>query len=310
VNRVGERVREAVWGPETGARLYVAHVLLSVLIGTRIVFGPYRQLAHLPHALFEPVPLLGFLPNMPPLAVIAGLQVVGGLAALAAALRKRPRLAFALAWGCYLVLAGLRGSRGKVLHNDLLLLWTSVPFLFAKLDVSLRDRTPRRDTGWTVRTAIAIATLVYFFAGYHKVRRSGIDWAIGDNVRYVMLWGPSVGKAAWEGLAHFVADHAWAYRSIGAMTLVFELTMPLAAVKKKLAPLYGLVAVGLHVATYLVLGLDYWAWACTVLILFYDWPDLLDRWRRRRSGAQAGPRSEVGCSPVAASIDPHTEVSR
>ena len=36
-----------------------------------------------------------------------------------------------LAWGCYLVLAGLFGSRGKVMHNDLLLLWTAVPFLQA-----------------------------------------------------------------------------------------------------------------------------------------------------------------------------------
>ena len=149
--------------------------------------------------------------------------MIGGPAALAAALRRRPRLAFAVAWACYLALAGLRGSRGKVLHNDLLLLWSSVPFLFASVDVSLRDRERRRDLGWTIRSATAIAAVIYCIAGYHKLRRSGFEWAIGDNVRYVMVWGPSVGHATWGALATWVADHAWAYKLTGAFILGFEL---------------------------------------------------------------------------------------
>ena len=247
---------------------------------------------------------------MPPLAVIAGLQVVGGLAAVAAALRKRPRVAFPVAWACYLVLAGLRGSRGKVLHNDLLLLWTSVPFLFASVEVSLRDRQRRRDLGWTLRSATAIAAVIYFIAGYHKLRRSGLEWAIGDNVRYVMVWGPSVGHAKWGALALWVANHAWAYKFTGALILGFELTMPLTLFRRRLQPWYALVAVSLHVATYMFLGLDYWAWACTVLILFIDWPD---RWSGGAGGGtvpRVEPSGEIGCSPVAASIDPHTEDPR
>ena len=97
------------------------------------------------------------------------------------------------------MLAGLRGSRGKVLHNDLLLLWASAPFLLAPVAVDVRDRVARRRYGWPIRVAMVITALVYFFAGYHKLRRSGIDWVLGDNMRYVMLWGPSIGEAQLGG---------------------------------------------------------------------------------------------------------------
>jgi hypothetical protein len=270
-------VDDALFGPEAGARLLFVHTALAALIGLRIVLGPYRQLAGMPDALFEPVDVLSFLGGMPPLWVITTLQVVGGLAALAAILRRQPRLAFGVAWVCYLVLAGLRGSRGKVLHNDLLLLWVTVPFLLAPIEARWTDREPRRRTGWPIRSAMVIAALVYALAGYHKLRRSGLDWAIGDNVRWVMLWGPTIGEAKWHSFAEWVGEHWWAYKGTGAFILAFELTFPLALVWRRLQPGYAVVGVSLHVATYLFLGLDYWAWALTILILFIDWPALMAR---------------------------------
>ena len=181
----------------------MVYVGLSALIGVRIAAGSYRQLADTPAALVEPVPFLGFLDTMPSAEVFVAIQVVGTLAAAAAVaaalLRRRPQLAFAVAWVCYLVLAGLRGSRGKVLHNDLLLLWVSAPFLLAPPVRDVRDRIPRRRWGWPIRVAIVITALIYFFAGYHKLRRSGPEWAYGDNMRYVTLWGPSIGSPRLAG---------------------------------------------------------------------------------------------------------------
>lgn len=273
---------DALWGPETGARLLVVHTGLAAVIGLRIVLGSYRQLADTPGALFDPVPILAWAPSMPPVWAFVALQVVGGAAAVAAVARRRPRLAFAVAWVCYLVLAGFRGSRGKVLHNDLLLLWASVPFLLAPVSVAWHDRERRREYGWPVRSAMVIAALAYFLAGYHKVRRSGLDWAIGDNVRYVMLWGPSVGAAKWDAMATWIGSHLWASKATGAFILAFELSFPVALLRRRLQPLYALVAVVLHITTYLFLGLDYWAWALTVLLLFVDWPTVVDQMRERR----------------------------
>jgi hypothetical protein len=77
------------------------------------------------------------LERMPPREVIVALQIVGWSRRCRAA-PTWPRAAFAVAWVCYLVLAGLRASRGKVLHNDLLLLWMSA---------RVPARAPSRDAG-------------------------------------------------------------------------------------------------------------------------------------------------------------------
>ncbi|HEY8527198.1 MAG TPA: hypothetical protein VIL48_19675 [Acidimicrobiales bacterium] len=300
MSRLRAWVDDTLWGPETAARLTVVHVGLAALIGIRIVAGPYRRLADTPDALVDPVPFLGWLNGMPSGWVFVVIQVVGGLAALAAVLRRHPRLAFALAWLCYLVLAGLRGSRGKVLHNDLLLLWASAPFLLAPVAVDLRDRIARRGYGWPVRVAMVVTVLIYLFAGYHKLRRSGIDWAFGDNMRYVMLWGPSIGATPWEAGARWVGEHAWAAKATSTAILGVELLCPLVLVWKRLRVWFVLAAVGLHLGTYVLLGLDYWAWALTVPLLFIDWPAVVERVRDHRAGRRAGTSGAPPDAPDAA----------
>ena len=281
---------DTLWGPETASRLVAVHVGLSALIGVRIVAGSYRQLADTPEALVDPVPFLGFLDTMPSAQAFVALQAVGGLAALAAVLRKRTRWTYAIAWLCYLVLAGLRGSRGKVLHNDLLLLWASAPFLLAPVAVDIRDRVARRGYGWPIRVAMLITVAVYLFAGYHKLRRSGPEWVYGDNMSFVMLWGPSIGDTPWESAARWVGDHPWAGRATAASIIGLELAAPLVLVFKRLQPWFALAAIGLHAGTWLLLGLDYWAWAITVPLLFVDWPAVaagLRSWRAARSAPSA-----------------------
>ncbi|MDX6232600.1 MAG: hypothetical protein QOH68_1584 [Nocardioidaceae bacterium] len=283
MSRVRLAVHEALWGPETGRRLLVVHSGLAVLIALRVALGPYRRLAGQPKALFDPVPILGWLDHMPGTAVIAALQVVGTLAAIAAASRRWPRQSFAVAWLCYLVLVGLRGSRGKVLHNDLLLLWTSAAFLLAPAAVTWSDRARRRVNGWPIRLATIVTALIYFFAGYHKLRRSGIDWVLGDNMRYVMLWGPSVGQAKGQAIAEWIGQHLVVAKATAAGILGVELTFPFAIFVPKVRPLFAVAAVALHTMTFVLLGLDYWAWAAAVPLILVDWPAVVDRVHARRS---------------------------
>ena len=109
-----DRLDDLLWGPETGGRLVFTHMALSALIGLRIVLRPCRKLADTPDALFDPVPFLGFLGGMPSTWVIVALQVIGGpqppLAFRCAAILG---LTYAVAWVCYLVLAGLFGQPGQ-----------------------------------------------------------------------------------------------------------------------------------------------------------------------------------------------------
>src|SRR3546814_17615798 len=86
-----------------------------------------------------------------------------------------------------------------------------------------------------------------------------------------MLWGPSVGQAAWEGLATWVAERDWASRATGAFILAFEVTFPVVLFRRSLQPLYALVAVSLHIMNWVLLGLDYWEWDLPCVILQVDW---------------------------------------
>jgi hypothetical protein len=269
--RVKRFFDDALFGPETGRRLVLVQSALAVLIAVRIGLGPYRELAALPDALFDPAPVLGFLSSMPSAGAIGAVQVVGVVAALLAAFRRWPRQTFAIAWVCYLVLAGLRGSRGKVLHNDLLLLWTSAVFLLAPVRVSIEDREPKREHGWPVRVAIVVIALVYFFAAYHKLRRSGIGWVTGDNMSYLLRWGPAIGEPALPGLADFIAGSNVLSRLTAGLLLGVEVAFPLVIWWRWLRPWFALAAAGLHAGTWFLLGLDYWAWALTVPIVLVDW---------------------------------------
>ncbi|MGE0796602.1 MAG: hypothetical protein AB7H43_14760 [Acidimicrobiia bacterium] len=280
-------VDDALWGAGTPRRLAFVRSGLAVVIGLRVGLGSYRQLAELPDALFDPVPVLGLLDGMPSAGTIVAIQVVGVVAAGLAAFRRWPRATFAVAWLAYLVLAGLRGSRGKVLHNDLLLLWTSAALLLAPAvgrGAGAHDRRPSRAFGWPVRTATAVGALVYFFAGFHKLRRSGPGWVLGDNIQWVMRWGPSVGSSPLQGLTDWVGAHSLAAIVSAAFIVGVELTFPLVIWHPRVRPLYAAAAVVLHVGTWLLLGLDYWAWALTMPLLLVDWPAVLDRVRAGRDG--------------------------
>jgi len=180
------------------------------------------------------------------------------------------------------VLAGLRGSRGKVLHNDLLLLWVGAVFVFAPVSATWRDERESRTHGWPVRVAIVVISLVYFFAGYHKLRRSGIDWVTGDNMSYILRWGPAIGEPAWPGLSQAISDSPALSRMTAALLLGVEIAFPLVIWWRWLRPWLALAAAGLHLGTWFLLGLDYWAWALTVPLVLIDWPSLYARSRKGR----------------------------
>ncbi|MGH9025178.1 MAG: hypothetical protein ACRDWD_03535 [Acidimicrobiia bacterium] len=285
--RLLRRLDDALSGPESGARLLVVWTGLAVLIALRVALGPYWQLAGQPPALFRPVPFLRWLDSMPALGVIVAIQVVGTALAVASALGWRRRLVFILAWVCFLLLAGMRASRGKILHNDLVLLFASVPFLAAPEDVRYSDGTPNRRFGWPVRSALAVIALSYFLTGYWKLRNSGLDWVTSDNLRWVLWWGPATAESRVDWIAEFVAQRPWLSHLGAAGILGFELLFPVVLFWPRIRPLFAVGAVVFHAGTYLVLGLDYWSYAAVAVLLLVDWPRVWLRVARRRRPSPA-----------------------
>ena len=285
-----------LFAPGTGHRLAVLRTGLVALIGARVALGPYRALAGQPHALFRPVPFLRVLPGMPPLGVMIALQIVGAGAALVFLLGRPRRAPLVVAWASLLVLAGLRGSLGKILHNDVLLVLATVPVLLAPLDARLGDRRPSVRYGWPVRAALVVVAGSYLFTAYWKLRYSGAAWVTSDNIRFILAEAARSGRAPTMALSTFIGDRAWLSHLTGAAILGGEVLFPLVLVWRRLWPVAAVWAVVMHAGTWVALGLDYWVHLAVVLLVIVDWTAVPDRLpgrvlnRTARSPAAASPR--------------------
>ena len=279
------RFRVWLFGPGSELQLTAVVTGLAVLIGVQLAFFPWAELALLPRGLFRPVPILFFLRDMPPAGVIIGLQIVGvGAAVLAAAGWRRPTTLL-LAWLPYLMLASLRASRGKIQHNDLLLLIGSVPFLLAPATRWLHRATTARSVrwGWPVHTAVTYVAASYFFTGLRKLTLSGIAWVTSDNMRWILYAGAN-SKAKMPALAVFVADRPWLAHLSAFYVIGFELAFPFLLLSRRTRPALVAMAFVFHGATWLMLGLDYWKYAFVVTLLLVDWAPLVLRMRRAVPG--------------------------
>lgn len=269
--RAARAVDRRLFGEGTAHRLAMVRTGLAVTIGLRVALGPYADLAGQPAALFDPPSLLTWMPAMPSRSVLVGVQLVAAVAALAAALHRRPRATFAVAWLGLLVLAGLRGSLGKVLHNDVLLLLAAVPLLGAPPRARIGDRSRSIRFGWPAEAAVVVVAVAYFASGAQKLFHSGLDWVTGDNMRWVMYQSAGGSLAPTDTLARAVADRAWLATAAAAAVVAVELAAPLLLVARRFRPWYAAAVVALHLGTWLTLGLDYWAWALTAAVVLPAW---------------------------------------
>lgn len=310
------RVEGWLYPAETEFRLSAVATGLAALMGLQMAFFPWSELAALPPSLFRPVPLLWFLDTMPSAAVIVTIQVVGVVAAVLAAVGWRRPATFALAWLPYLALAGLRASRGKIQHNDLLLLIAAVPFLAAPATRWLHraSMTPSRRWGWPIRAALTVVAGAYFFTGLRKLLASGLAWVASDNMRWILYAGAN-GKAKVPEVAFFVADRPWLAHLAAAGVMAFELGFPFLMLWRRTRPALVVLAFAFHGGTWLTLGLDYWKYAFVVTLLLVDWhrPHArMSGWTNRTpksstpSSAWPSPAASATTRPSSSSCGPPT----
>jgi len=271
--------RLRLFGPGTARRMLVTQVALAAVIGLRVALGPYLDLAGQPAALFRPVWFLRPLDAMPGPAAIVALQVVGTAAAALAVGGWRRRASFPVAWVSLVVLAGLRSSRGKFMHNDALLLLAAVPFLLAPA-ARWRDQARSVRFGWPVHTATVVVAGAYLFSGLAKVLHSGPAWIFTDNLRYVLYQAADSGKVHFPDVTTWLAGQAGLAHWLAAGVLLFELTFAAVLLGgRRTATAYAAGAVTLHAGTWLALGLDYWAWAAVAAVVLVDWSPVVERGR-------------------------------
>jgi hypothetical protein len=269
------RVDRWLFAPGAGSQVWALRTGLAALFAVRLVFNDYRDLAGQPPALFRPPPLWRWLDQMPSADVLVLVQVVGAGLAVLAVLRVLPRLTFPGAWLCFVFLEGLIASRAKIQHNELLPILAAVPLLAAPAEVTWRDHEPRARHGWPARVALVVVAGTYFFCGLAKVVSSGPSWVLSDNMRWVLASGARSSRPSAPELAQFIADHDLLAHAIAFASLGLELTFLVVLFRPRTRPWYALAAVALHTGIWFTLGLDYWSWVVTVVLVLLPWDRVL-----------------------------------
>ena len=272
---------------------------LCALLAWRLLEGPWQEAAGRADGLYRPVSVMHLIPEMPSDTVAVVAMVVGAAAAVAGACGLWLRASLPLAVAAAVLLNAMWSSTGKIMHNNVLLVLCLIPFAAAAFSPAHRrlraDATGRSEAyGWPLGLAMVVVAGAYFFAGTVKLWHSGLDWVTSENMRWI-LYASSDTQEDPNAVALFVADNPPLAHALAGATLFLEVTFPIVLFWAAARWLYVPGAVLLHLGIYLTMGLDYWAQALTVVVVFANWEWLFARLPPRL----AAPRWIRG-SPAAA----------
>ncbi len=186
------------------------------------------------------------------------------LSAIGLATRVSTRVAFLL--GIYLI--GTTHSFGITCHYDGIHVLLLAVMALARcgdaisVDVLLRRRRFRdqvikpafqsAEYTWPIRLACLLLALMYFSAGFSKLRVSGIHWFTSDFLAHLLVWHQYVGAPTeW---APYLARVPWLCNLLAFLVVVVELSVPLALLSRRCGLLLVPAAYCLHVAIYVLIG--------------------------------------------------------
>jgi len=287
-----DRAQAFAFAPEDSRRLAAMRIGLFSLLAWRLAVVDVDRVAGQPAALFDPVSVFHLLSEMPSQGIVDALRPLGIIAALAAAAGLWPRLSFPLAFGVAVFGELMLNSTGKIIHNEVLLVLCLIPLLATPTAATRvwsmgRRRTPEVAApvgvayGWPIRTAMVIVAFAYLFVGLQKLRYSGVEWVTSENLRWV-LYASSDTQAEPNTLGLFVADRAWLAHLMAAGTIFLEVGFVACLRFARLPWLFVPGVISLHIGIWLMMDLDYWAQALTVLIVFVNWAALVTLLAARR----------------------------
>jgi hypothetical protein len=282
-----------LFAPGDPRRLAALRIGLCLVVAARVARPLFADLAGQPEPLFRPRSFMHLLDAMPGSGTVRTVQVATIVFLLVAATGLVSRVTLPLGWAGAVFLFGMETSLGKVVHHDVLPLLAMIPLLPAPtgeawaLGAPRLPRAPSARMGWPVRTAGVVVAGVYLIAGLSKLTFTGPEWVLGDNLRNI-LYAASDAHGGIQ-MAIFVADRPWLASTIAGSALAFELTLWVALVRPRLGPFFALWAAALHTGIWLTIGINYVSWALTVVVVFIDWPAVLER---------ASPSSVVEPAPA------------
>ena len=195
------------------------------------------------HVFWMPIWLFATF-NLPLLSVaeIGWIQLIWKAALLLSALGllARPAMIIAFVLGTYLM--GLPQNFGQTQHFDTLVVFVSGALAISNaadafsVDAWLAKRrgAPRRsepgEYTWPIRFVWVAMALIFCAAGISKLRHSGLDWVLSDNLSLLLL-RQQYHLSDGEPLTRWgvwVANHPWVAHGLAACSVATETLFPLA----------------------------------------------------------------------------------
>ena len=102
---------------------------------------------------------------------------------------------------------------------------------------------------WPVKTIWIYMSLVYFAAGFQKLRHSGLEWVFSDNMATIILTRPNVPE-----LGKLVASSEFLCRFFALMTIIVELLFFTALFSKWARLFFVPAAFLMHLSINLIIG--------------------------------------------------------
>lgn len=156
----------------------------------------------------------------------------------------RPAMAVAFVCGTYLM--GLPHNFGQTQHFDTLVVFASGALALSRSGDAIsvdawiaarrghRRAAPAWEYTWPIRFVWLAMAVIFCAAGLSKLRHSGLDWILSDNLSLLLLrqqYHLSDGEPL-TNWGIWVANHAWVARTMAALSVTIETLFPLTLVSR------------------------------------------------------------------------------
>ncbi len=204
-------------------------------------WGDYSDVFWMPIWLFDRlrIPLL----SAPEINLV---QIVWKIALAFSAIGLFCRPAMAVAFVCGTYLMGLPHNFGQTQHFDTLVVFASGALALSRAGDAIsvdawiaarrghRRAAPAWEYTWPIRFVWLAMAVIFCAAGLSKLRHSGLDWILSDNLSLLLLrqqYHLSDGEPL-TNWGVWVANHAWVARTMAALSVTIETLFPLTLVSR------------------------------------------------------------------------------